>query len=172
MPRTPLAACCSRPPLAASRQLQWKDGARNTAGGKDGGRDQRGENKALSAASRRYQPYSSKCTVCKQSLHQQGIYCQTCAYSKGARCGDRSAARIILAREGLRCLRRRCAHAAPASRAGVCAMCGIQILDVTYYRQSGAGGDVEAAAKKREEAAVAFQAECAEEAAKRAYVPC
>lgn len=52
-------------------------------GGKDGGRAV-GENKALSA-SKRFMPYASKCGVCKQSLHQQGIFCQTCAYSKGAR---------------------------------------------------------------------------------------
>lgn len=33
---------------------------------------------------RRFQnAYTSKCTVCKMTLHQQGIYCQTCAYSKG-----------------------------------------------------------------------------------------
>lgn len=49
-------------------------------------------------------------------------------------------------------------------------MCGIKILDVTYYRQSGAG-DVEAAARKREEANAAFERECAEEAAKRACAP-
>ena len=37
----------------------------------------------------RWQPYSSKCKVCKSSLHQEAIYCQTCAYSKGlcAMCG-------------------------------------------------------------------------------------
>lgn len=86
----------------------WKDGSRNVPGGKDGGR-MVGENKALTARSaqlslkqlnssslnavtlrfpqmgRRFQnAYASKCTVCKMTLHQQGIYCQTCAYSKGA----------------------------------------------------------------------------------------
>jgi hypothetical protein len=50
-------------------------------------------------------------------------------------------------------------------------MCGIQILDVTYYRQSGAGGDVEAAARKREEEAAKFKTECDDEAAKRACAP-
>ena len=37
----------------------------------------------------RWQPYAAKCTVCKSALHQQAIYCQSCAYSKGvcAMCG-------------------------------------------------------------------------------------
>ena len=56
------------------------------------------------------------------------------------------------------------------TRAGVCAMCGIQILDVTYYRQSGVG-DVDAAAKRREEDAAKFKAEVEQQAAKRACVP-
>jgi len=59
----------------------WKEGSRNVSGGRDGGRVV-GENKAL-ASSRRFSPYSCKCTVCRQSLHQQGLYCQTCAYAKG-----------------------------------------------------------------------------------------
>ena len=49
-------------------------------------------------------------------------------------------------------------------------MCGIQILDVTYYRQSGVG-DVDAAAKRREEDAAKFKAEVEQAAAKRACVP-
>ena len=61
---------------------QWKDGARNTLGGRDGGRAI-GENKALAAA-KRFSPYAAKCGVCKQSLHQAGLFCQTCAYAKGA----------------------------------------------------------------------------------------
>lgn len=38
---------------------------------------------------RRYSPYASgtkKCKVCKSTLHQEGLYCHGCAYSKGARC--------------------------------------------------------------------------------------
>ena len=49
-------------------------------------------------------------------------------------------------------------------------MCGVQILDVTYYRQSGVG-DVDAAAKRREEDAAKFKAQVEQEAAKRACVP-
>ena len=30
-----------------------------------------------------WQPYASKCKVCKQNLHQQAMYCQSCAYQKG-----------------------------------------------------------------------------------------
>ncbi len=32
-----------------------------------------------------FAPYASgaKCKICKSSLHQEGIYCQKCAYSKG-----------------------------------------------------------------------------------------
>ncbi len=61
---------------------QWKDGSRGAAGGKEGPRPG-GGNKALSAG-KRFTPYACKCAVCKQSLHQQGIFCQTCAYAKGA----------------------------------------------------------------------------------------
>ena len=150
------------------RDAQWKDGSRGLAGGKEGARPG-GGNKALSAA-KRFQPYSCKCAVCKQSLHQQGIYCQTCAYAKGApRRRRRKSARLrVVARfqavcrpfaDALRCV---CC-------AGVCAMCGIQILDVTYYKQSGVG-DVDAAAKRREEDNEKFKAEVQQAEAKRACV--
>ena len=49
-------------------------------------------------------------------------------------------------------------------------MCGVQILDVTYYRQSGVG-DVDAAAKRREEDAAKFKLQVEQQAARRAYVP-
>lgn len=47
-----------------------------------------GENKLLTAKSR-WQPYTARCQVCKQQLHQEGVYCQSCAYRKGlcAMCG-------------------------------------------------------------------------------------
>ena len=48
-------------------------------------------------------------------------------------------------------------------------MCGIQILDVTYYKQSGVG-DVDAAAKRREEDNEKFKAEVQQAEAKRACV--
>lgn len=32
----------------------------------------------------RWSPYgNTKCTICKQQVHQDGKYCHTCAYSKG-----------------------------------------------------------------------------------------
>jgi hypothetical protein len=35
----------------------------------------------------RYSPYATgkvhKCKICKSTLHQEGIYCHNCAYSKG-----------------------------------------------------------------------------------------
>lgn len=45
------------------------------------------ENKALSK-NKRWTPYGkpgaqAKCQVCKSALHQEGIYCHTCAYQKG-----------------------------------------------------------------------------------------
>ena len=49
-------------------------------------------------------------------------------------------------------------------------MCGIQILDVTYYKQSGVG-DVDAAAKRREEDNECFKVEVQQAEAKRACVP-
>ena len=31
----------------------------------------------------RWQPLNSKCKTCKQNLHQEAMYCQSCAYQKG-----------------------------------------------------------------------------------------
>lgn len=59
---------------------KWKEGASNTM--ESGGRKVN-ENKLLSK-SKRYQPYgNAKCKICKSNLHQEGMYCQTCAYTKG-----------------------------------------------------------------------------------------
>jgi len=65
----------------------WKDGARNTT--ESGGRKM-SENKLLDKSKRKFQPYGGKgslyggkCKECKAQLHQQGIYCQRCAYQKG-----------------------------------------------------------------------------------------
>eukprot|EP00742_Colponemidia_sp_Colp-10_P006646 GILJ01007125.1.p1 GENE.GILJ01007125.1~~GILJ01007125.1.p1 ORF type:complete len:116 (-),score=4.91 GILJ01007125.1:124-432(-) len=83
---------------------KWKDGARNTTGGRDEGRKVGGN--MLLAKKQRYQPYAvsveSRCKKCSAKLHQQGSsYCQTCAYKKG-----------------------------------VCAMCGVKVLDTSMYKQS------------------------------------
>lgn len=81
---------CSRceKKLSTSMHIDtWKEGSRHI--GEGGGR-QLNENKALSAK-KRWTPYGSsgsgtgggKCKICRLSLHQEGIYCQKCAYSKG-----------------------------------------------------------------------------------------
>lgn len=67
---------------------KWKDGARNVT---EGGGRKINENKLLSKKNR-WTPYgtaTTKCTICKQQVHQDGKYCHTCAYSKGvcAMCG-------------------------------------------------------------------------------------
>ncbi|XP_057536759.1 uncharacterized protein LOC130814646 [Amaranthus tricolor] len=77
---------------------KWKAGASNTT--ESGGR-KINENKLLSKKNR-WTPYgNTKCTICKQQVHQDAKYCHTCAYSKG-----------------------------------VCAMCGKQVLDTKFYKQS------------------------------------
>ncbi|KAJ7299891.1 hypothetical protein O6H91_Y010800 [Diphasiastrum complanatum] len=65
---------------------KWKEGASNTM--ESGGR-KINENKLLTKKNR-WTPYgTTKCTICKQQLHQDGKYCQSCAYKKGvcAMCG-------------------------------------------------------------------------------------
>lgn len=70
---------------------KWKEGASNTM--ESGGRKVN-ENKLLSKK-QRWSPYAkagaaqAKCQVCKSVLHQDGIYCHGCAYTKGlcAMCG-------------------------------------------------------------------------------------
>ncbi len=63
----------------------WKGGAGPSKPG-PGGKDSHGrkinENKML--GSKRWQPYGagSKCSICKSTMHQEGKYCQKCAYSK------------------------------------------------------------------------------------------
>ncbi|KAL7213464.1 hypothetical protein ACSBR2_016067 [Camellia fascicularis] len=77
---------------------KWKAGASNTT---EGGGRKINENKLLSKKNR-WTPYgNTKCTICKQQVHQEAKYCHTCAYSKG-----------------------------------VCAMCGKQVLDTKFYKQS------------------------------------
>eukprot|EP00250_Pteridium_aquilinum_P001652 c11851_g1_i1 orf=106-396(+) len=65
---------------------KWKDGATNTT---EGGGRKINENKLLSKKNR-WTPYGiTKCIICKQQLHQDAKYCQSCAYKKGvcAMCG-------------------------------------------------------------------------------------
>lgn len=65
---------------------KWKEGASNTT---EGGGRKINENKLLSKKNR-FTPYGkSKCIICKQQLHQEAKYCQSCSYKKGvcAMCG-------------------------------------------------------------------------------------
>lgn len=129
----------------------------------------------------RFSPYGqSKCTVCKSPLHQGGMFCTACAYSKGGVCLNmptkaerttastrhacarllnlcmlwRQVARIAYippreGREGISasvppmCRFASCQHAKPVLRwlstalpAGVCHLCGKQIIDTTSYKQT------------------------------------
>lgn len=64
---------------------KWKTGSRNTI---ESGGKKINENKMLSKA-KRWQPYSAKCKICKDSLPENYSYCQKCAYAKAlcAMCG-------------------------------------------------------------------------------------
>ncbi|ETV66033.1 hypothetical protein, variant [Aphanomyces astaci] len=59
---------------------RWKDGARNTAGGKDGGRKISGN--ALLGKKHRFTPMSRSCRICKTKVAQEAHYCQNCSYTK------------------------------------------------------------------------------------------
>ena len=56
------------------------------------------ENKILSK-SKRWQPYTAKCKLCKSSLPENYMYCQKCSYAKGL-CG--MCGRMILKTEDLK----------------------------------------------------------------------
>lgn len=81
---------CSKCEKKLSRgihQEMWKEGSRNTV--ESGGR-RINENKALTAKGKtgKWTPYGAggaggKCRICKLSLHQEGIFCQKCAYAQG-----------------------------------------------------------------------------------------
>ena len=87
-------------------QDTWKDGARNTIGGKDGGKSIGGTSsiKRLRTTSARFTPtrVAKKCRICLNSLpSQKHYYCQPCSYKKG-----------------------------------ICAMCGKKIVDTTSFKMS------------------------------------
>uniref|UniRef100_K3X4G6 Cysteine-rich PDZ-binding protein n=1 Tax=Globisporangium ultimum (strain ATCC 200006 / CBS 805.95 / DAOM BR144) TaxID=431595 RepID=K3X4G6_GLOUD len=67
---------------------KWTDGARNTTGGKDGGRKV-GGNRLLKKRAERFTPMERKCRICKCKAGQHCHYCNQCAYKKGicAMCG-------------------------------------------------------------------------------------
>lgn len=88
--RVPVTMVCSKCEKKLSRgihQEMWKEGSRNTV---EGGGRRINENKALTAKGKtgKWTPYGAggaggKCRICKLSLHQEGIFCQKCAYAQG-----------------------------------------------------------------------------------------
>jgi hypothetical protein len=73
----------------------WKDGSRNPPPGKDAGK-KLNTNKLLEKKKFRYKsllhvkynknsfdPYGSKCKLCKCNVPEKQIYCHSCSYSKG-----------------------------------------------------------------------------------------
>ena len=78
---------CEKKLSRGIHQEMWKEGSRNTV--ESGGR-RINENKALTAKGKtgKWTPYGAggaggKCRICKLSLHQEGIFCQKCAYAQG-----------------------------------------------------------------------------------------
>ena len=110
---------CSKCEKKLSRgihQEMWKEGSRQTI--ESGGR-KINQNMALSGK-KRWTPYGgatggSKCKICKQSMHQAGIYCQKCAYHKG-----------------------------------MCSMCGVKVMDTTFYNMGGESAAAQAARRSDE----------------------
>ncbi|RLN95634.1 hypothetical protein BBJ28_00022344 [Nothophytophthora sp. Chile5] len=64
---------------------KWKDGARNTTGGKDGGRAVGKDRSLAKKKSRvaRFSPVERKCRLCKSNVAPKAYYCNQCAYKKG-----------------------------------------------------------------------------------------
>ena len=114
-----VAMVCSKCEKKLSRgihQEMWKEGSRQTI--ESGGR-KINQNMALSGK-KRWTPYGgatggSKCKICKQSMHQAGIYCQKCAYHKG-----------------------------------MCSMCGVKVMDTTFYNMGGESAAAQAARRSDE----------------------
>ena len=86
---------------------------------------------------RRFDPYSAKCKICKQKVHQTGShYCQGRSVGAGtaaASCWTSHLMAPLAAepRPSVNAFRAACAY-----KLGICAMCGRQVLDVKNYKQS------------------------------------
>lgn len=70
--------------VAAPEPYKWGDADNKDVKGKQSSGRKVGENKLL-GKNKRFAPYASgaKCKICKSALHQEGLYCQACAYQKG-----------------------------------------------------------------------------------------
>ena len=66
---------------------------------------------AVLSSKKRYVLGSQRCTICKKSLHQPGVFCQPCAFQQGK-----------------------------------CAMCGVDVQDVSMHN---VGGDLERKLKEK-----------------------
>lgn len=78
---------CDKCEIKLAKQVNpdaWKEGARNTTGGKDGGRKV-GVNMLLEKKKHTtFDPFGeTKCLQCKQRIEKNYKYCQKCAYKKG-----------------------------------------------------------------------------------------
>merc|ERR1711879_176464 len=60
----------------------WKDGARNTTGGRDGGR-KLGVNMLLEKKKFGFNPTAVKCKKCNKKIQDKHLYCNLCAYEVG-----------------------------------------------------------------------------------------
>lgn len=77
-----------------------------------------------------------KCKICKGNVHQQGAYCQSCAYKVSAaavlaictRCLSNAVCSFLISASPVFLL--------PLPQKGICAMCGKKILDTKFYKQS------------------------------------
>eukprot|EP00891_Asterochloris_glomerata_P002175 jgi/Astpho2/2175/e_gw1.00040.168.1_t len=69
----------------------YKAGSNNNT---EGGGRKLNENKLLSSKNKWKPTIAAKCQSCKSTLHQEAMYCQGCAYSKGicAMCGKQARA--------------------------------------------------------------------------------
>lgn len=76
-----VCATCEKKLTKVACPEKWRDSKSDKTGESSGRKVN--ENKLLTGKSR-YQPYGQKkCKTCKQNLHQDGLYCQSCAYAKG-----------------------------------------------------------------------------------------
>jgi len=71
------------PFTSSSWGFQWKDGARNVQGGRDGGQRLARNTLLESRGKTRFKPHLKTCRICKSKLSQEGEYCNQCAFSKG-----------------------------------------------------------------------------------------
>ncbi|KAI9016276.1 PDZ-binding protein [Phycomyces nitens] len=73
---------CEKKLVSMAAPDKWKEGSTNSVAGSSGRK--LNQNKLL------FNPYESKCKICKAKLHQiKAHYCQACSYKKGicAMCG-------------------------------------------------------------------------------------